>query len=436
MPKRDEIWKEKAKEIEEKSGWDCGIHEHSLNEEQEELEHAEQCVKKMLGAYAINKDNYVVDGATISCSYMTNKAIHIKFDEDKTSIWLGSDKPMETTTVYTEKFGTYEIKAPMGAAEVGKLRVIHGESQTDNGKPFATVIERSYLRMEEKKEETSTSNENKKACGASIVSCGNCKKLQTPDILHITRNWDKAKRYGTCYCLIKPDEKWINPFCMESVTENCENEKEKQDCAKQHHHTMKFSTTEGEQEGLTMMSTLLCMRGGVITVEWSGQSSISLDERYVKLLEGIDRRKGRIEEYKIDFILSVFPSLLEEEKRSGIPVEVLFAQICTESGYGEKAPGNNYFGIKGEGSKGSVNVSTTEEIDGEDVSIKDDFRAYGSMEESIEDHTDLLLNVYKKYVTTGTVEDWIDALIEGGYATDSNYKEELMGVCSYWGLMD
>ena len=39
----------------------------------------------------------------------------------------------------------------------------------------------------------------------------------------------------------------------------------------EHHRPIKFSTTEGEKEGLTMMSTLLCGKEGIITIEASGQ---------------------------------------------------------------------------------------------------------------------------------------------------------------------
>ncbi|MBD5546513.1 MAG: hypothetical protein HDQ97_03835 [Lachnospiraceae bacterium] len=53
------------------------------------------------------------------------------------------------------------------------------------------------------------------------------------------------------------------------------------------------------------------------------------------------------------------------------------------------------------------------------------------MEESIKEHSDLLVNNYQKYVTTGTIEDWCDALIKGKYATASNYKETILQVCRY-----
>ena len=143
-----------------------------------------------------------------------------------------------------------------------------------------------------------------------------------------------------------------------------------------------------------------------------------------------------METYKLDFVESVFPVLLTEERRSGIPAELIFAQMCLESGYGQKAVDGNYFGIKGTGTAGSVNVGTHEEINGISVSINDNFRAYNSMKESIEDYIDLLTNSYKQYTTTGTIEDWCDALVTGGYATDSEYKSKIKRVCIRWGLIE
>ena len=87
------------------------------------------------------------------------------------------------------------------------------------------------------------------------------------------------------------------------------------------------------------------------------------------------------------------------------------------------------------GTAGSVSCNTHEEINGKRIPIVDDFRAYNSMEESIKDHSDLLANNYQKYVTTGTIEDWCDALIKGKYATASNYKETILPVCRYWNIM-
>jgi len=56
---------------------------------------------------------------------------------------------------------------------------------------------------------------------------------------------------------------------------------------------MKFSTAEGEKEGLTMLSTLLCYRGGIITIEESGQSEqIYIDDTEVQIQIWINTIEG------------------------------------------------------------------------------------------------------------------------------------------------
>jgi len=56
---------------------------------------------------------------------------------------------------------------------------------------------------------------------------------------------------------------------------------------------MKFSTAEGEKEGLTMLSTLLCYRGGIITIEESGQSEqIYIDDTEVQIQLWINTIEG------------------------------------------------------------------------------------------------------------------------------------------------
>lgn len=208
-----------------------------------------------------------------------------------------------------------------------------------------------------------------------------------------------------------------------------------------------------ESEGITMTSVLFCKHGGLIMPVTSGQCSndrvedeleqYKNDVRYQRLLIETERRKGRIEEYKIEFVLEVFPKILVDEARSGIPAEITFGQICLESSYGRKTcvdintgiNGNNYFGIKGKGPAGSVSCNTKEEVSGNKVPIVDDFRAYNSMDESIQDHSDLLVKDYQQYITTGSIEDWCDALNIGGYATASNYKEQILGVCRTWDII-
>lgn len=262
------IQQQRAEEIERQSGWDCGRHEDTVLTEQEQSEHEQQCLDAMLEAYITEEGNYAVNGASIKCSQMTGKPVFFKFDREGTKMWIEGEKGIATKTVYPQKKSFDRIVPPIDKGRVGKLFAVHGETQTVNGIPYATVIDRTCLRQE-----TNSKDGGQDKCDASIVSCGNCKLLLKHDIENIAGNWDKAVQYGTCYCLIKPREEWTNPRCTESVVGNCDTGDTVPECKiERHHHIMTFSTTEGDKEGLTMLSTLLCYRGGIITIEKSGQS--------------------------------------------------------------------------------------------------------------------------------------------------------------------
>lgn len=454
----DEIRLDQAKKIETKSKWDCGKHEGFSQE------HIEECLSEMLAAYADDERNYVVDGAIIECDQMSNRPVQM-FHKDGKLQMIGEGGSVEVD--YNGTISPYEklyLEIDRNEEAIGTLYAVHADNQTDMNLRYATVADRVCLREivdREKKGE-------KSACEASLVSFGNCKIMRNSDVLEVKERIHKAARYGTCYCLMKPDWQWQNPYCMESVTGNCDAENNsrlnsptagvasvldfKPTCTTtSHHKTMEWDTKEGKKEGLTCLSTLLCTRGGVITIKYSGQYPIIIndvddnagngiiDGRYLRLLNKANEKRGiwiSSEHYKIDFVEKVFPLLLIEESRSGIPAEILFAQICIESAYGSAAPGNNYFGIKANGNESSVTSETKEEVNGKEVTIVDEFKAYASMEESIEDHTDLLLNNYQEYVTTGSIEDWCDALVEGGYATDSEYKQKVINTCKTWGICE
>lgn len=451
--------KELLLDLNEEMGWDSGLGEcpgvDASVMTDEMSDYVKESLEELLAEYIEDDKNYVVDGASVTCDQMSNKPVQMYYRDGKLGI-KGEGGFTEIDYEVSEQgisLPCFEID--INEQEIGCLHAIQS-GQNANGLRFATISDRSCLRD---KIEQENKKEGKDV--ASLISMGNCKIMRDSDVLEIDKRKGKAKIYGTCYCLIKPDTQWVNPFCTESVVGDCDvtgsSNKSKPVCVTtSHHKTMKWNTAEGEEEGLTKLSTLLCTRGGIITIkhsgqttslideryitiETSGQSAFSNDERYLKLLEVVEEKAnkwGEDEQYKIEFVKSVFPILLLEEDRSGIPAEILFAQICIESGYGKNAVGNNYFGVKAVGDEESVRVQTKEEIGGKVIVIEDDFKAYDSMEESIEGHTDLLINVYQQYTSTGTIEDWAKVLKEKGYATDSKYDEKIMSVCRTWGLVE
>lgn len=108
-----------------------------------------------------------------------------------------------------------------------------------------------------------------------------------------------------------------------------------------------------------------------------------------------------------------------------IPLSVLLAQAAHESNYGNQAPGNNLFGIKGSGTAGTQLLRTKEAgPNGELYDTTANFAAYKSPEDS--------LRAYAELITTNPTyanalqyrddpERFLIEIKNAGYATDPNY---------------
>lgn len=452
----EEKQRELLLDLDKEMNWDSGLNAAMIDLP----EYARENLEEALAAYIDDKNNYVVEGAYLICDQMSKKPVKMYHRDGKLGIKGegGSAEIAYTAPESGVSLPCFEVNP--NETEIGMFHATNSR-QTASGLRYGVITDRSCMRnMIEK------ANKEEAKGVSNLTSMGNCKIMRASDVMEIHNRKRMAKIYGTCYCLIQPDVRWENPYCMESVIDNCDLHGDYGTlptigvldnivydiprCAQtSHHKTMEWTSNDGKQEGLTKLSTLLCTRGGIITVKWSGQIVQSNDneeeiieipdERYLRLKDKAEEKRGNWSSedyYKIDFVLNVFPLLLDEERKSGIPAEILFAQMCIESGYGSSAPGNAYFGIKAKGNESSVTSKTKEEMNGKKITVIDEFKSYSSMEESIEDHTDLLLKNYKQYVTTGSVEDWCDALVKGGYATDSEYKQKIINTCKTWGLIE
>ena len=141
---------------------------------------------------------------------------------------------------------------------------------------------------------------------------------------------------------------------------------------------------------------------------------------------------------KSEFIPTIAPIVQKVNKEKGYPLfsSVVIAQAICESGWGQSSimmKANAIFGIKATSSwKGKVyNARTKECYDG--VSYTDItacFRAYDSLEESIEDYFDLItgLSRYKKAIKSESPKACITAIKNGGYATSPTYIETIMSI--------
>jgi flagellar protein FlgJ len=124
---------------------------------------------------------------------------------------------------------------------------------------------------------------------------------------------------------------------------------------------------------------------------------------------------------------------------TGIPASFMVAQAAHESGWGKReivgADGtnsHNVFGIKATpGWTGkTVDVKTTEVINGQAVKVTAKFRAYGSYDEAFKDYARLLgsNDRYAKVVAqaqNGNAAGFARGLQQAGYATDPAYAEKI-----------
>lgn len=269
--------KELLLDLDEEMDWDSGLRECPSVDAAamtEMPDYVKERLEELLADYINDENNYVVEGASVTCDQMSNKPVQMYYWDGKLGIKgeggsaeINYDLPENGVSLPCIELDSNEI-------EIGRFHAINSK-QHANGLRFATISDRSCLRDKIEKENM---KEGKDV--ANLISMGNCKIMRDSDVLEINKRKGRAKIYGTCYCLMKPDTQWVNPMCMESLMENSDNEQEDEEqCSHdEHHHTMNWNTEGGQEEGLTRLSTLLCTRGGIITFTWSGQEMISIEE--------------------------------------------------------------------------------------------------------------------------------------------------------------
>ena len=155
-----------------------------------------------------------------------------------------------------------------------------------------------------------------------------------------------------------------------------------------------------------------------------------------------------------EFTYAYLPFAKLTQNKTGISAVAILAQAALESGWGEAAPGNMFFGVKDtDGINGNEQLLTTTEYSRradlkfpEIISIKpvvkagvkmfkyrvkDYFRKYKTPEESFTDHA-LFFTKNKRYAAALAVKSdpyaFIDAIAKAGYATAPDYALVLKGV--------
>lgn len=135
------------------------------------------------------------------------------------------------------------------------------------------------------------------------------------------------------------------------------------------------------------------------------------------------------------FIDKVSPLAIQDMRKTGVPASLTIAQAILESSNGNSAltrQANNLFGMKGTGTAGSVQMLTREYVNGQWKEVMATFRKYHNWEESISDHSNLILNgvSWNRNLYRGAVGvDGVTAcrvVARAGYATDPKYEQKLI----------
>jgi peptidoglycan hydrolase FlgJ len=138
-----------------------------------------------------------------------------------------------------------------------------------------------------------------------------------------------------------------------------------------------------------------------------------------------------------EFVNRVLPSIRRAASALGLNPMALLAQTALETGWGRRMPRNadgssslNLFGIKAgdEWTGGRAIADSMEVSNGVAAPRRTAFRAYGSIEESVNDFAALLKNSprYREAAAAGgDARSYFDAIGKSGYATDPEYADKL-----------
>jgi flagellar protein FlgJ len=137
------------------------------------------------------------------------------------------------------------------------------------------------------------------------------------------------------------------------------------------------------------------------------------------------------------FVSAVLPTIRRAAQSLGVNPLGMLAQAALETGWGTRmartadgSPSLNIFGIKaGEGWNGASAVADTLEFNGGVATQRRTaFRAYGSIEESVNDFANLLSNSprYRDAIAAGgDAQAYVQNIARSGYATDPAYGNKL-----------
>lgn len=161
----------------------------------------------------------------------------------------------------------------------------------------------------------------------------------------------------------------------------------------------------------------------------------SLDPRASQALK--ESLEKRLDAPQAAFVERMWPHAIAAQRTTGVPAAFVVGQAALESGWGRQEirhsdgrSAHNLFGIKATGgwSGPTVEVATTEYVDGKPVKAVEKFRAYGSYAEAFRDWASLM-STSARYGSVlraaKSPEGFAQGLQRAGYATDPEYADKL-----------
>ena len=132
------------------------------------------------------------------------------------------------------------------------------------------------------------------------------------------------------------------------------------------------------------------------------------------------------------FIQQMLPAAQAVHEKWGIPTSVTIAQGAFESGWGTRAPGNEYFGVKAHGYAGPTQAIDTHEFGATGRHHeKDSFRAYGSIAEAADDYG-RFMTTQRRYAHafehTDDPHRFVEEVGKAGWGTDPHYATKVNSI--------
>jgi flagellum-specific peptidoglycan hydrolase FlgJ len=190
--------------------------------------------------------------------------------------------------------------------------------------------------------------------------------------------------------------------------------------------------------------TVILMATALAIFSMKTQYTFATETQQQIEIKGTEDQLKRANPRVVAFVKTIARQASESGQEHDLYASITIAQAILESGVGRsklsQEPYNNLFGIKGS-YKGNTASFKTKEDDGtgRQYEIIDNFRAYPSVKESIEDHDYLIrysMGDYYKNAWKSNAKTPHDAAraLQGTYATDTKYASKLISLMNDYNL--